>query len=94
VESQAALGRSREEVSMQIRNRAHEAARTGDSDDSQQHPTDGSRLRSVLWFGTTLVACERLGRFGYGVEIDAGYAAVTLEWLASMGLELEVVKWS
>ena len=44
--------------------------------------------------GTTLVACERLGRIGFAVEIDAGYVAVSLERLASMGLEPEVVKWS
>jgi DNA modification methylase len=44
--------------------------------------------------GTTLIACERLGRIGYGVEIDTGYVAVCLERLASMGLEPELVKWS
>ena len=44
--------------------------------------------------GTTLVACEQLGRIGFAIELDAGYAAVSLERLASMGLEPEVVKWS
>ena len=37
--------------------------------------------------GTTLVACERLGRIGFAAEIDSGYAAVTLERLAAMGLK-------
>jgi DNA modification methylase len=36
--------------------------------------------------GTTLVACEQLGRRGYAVEIDPGYVAVALERLAAMGL--------
>lgn len=40
-----------------------------------------------LGSGTTLVACERLRRRGRGMEIDAGYVAVTLERLAGMGLE-------
>jgi DNA modification methylase len=39
--------------------------------------------------GSTLVACEQLGRVGYGCEIDAGYVAVTLERLAGMGLKPE-----
>ena len=36
--------------------------------------------------GTTLVACERLGRRGRGVEIWPAYCAVTLERLSQMGL--------
>lgn len=36
--------------------------------------------------GTTLVACEQLGRAGRGIEIDPGYAAVILERLAGMDL--------
>lgn len=40
-----------------------------------------------LGSGTALVACEQLGRVGYGMEIDARYVAVTLERLAVMGLE-------
>ena len=39
-----------------------------------------------LGSGTTLVACERLGRLGRGVEIEPKYVAVTLERLAGMGL--------
>jgi len=42
--------------------------------------------------GTTLVACEQLGRVGYGVELDPGYTAVTLERLAEMGLTPARVK--
>jgi hypothetical protein len=42
--------------------------------------------------GTTLVACERIGRIGFAVELDAGYAAVCLERLASMGLAPELVQ--
>jgi len=42
--------------------------------------------------GTTLIACERLGRIGFAVEIDSGYAAVTLERLAAMGLKPALVK--
>jgi DNA modification methylase len=42
--------------------------------------------------GTLLVACEQLGRVGYGIEIDPGYVAVTLERLAGMGLKPELMK--
>jgi DNA modification methylase len=37
--------------------------------------------------GSTLVAACQLERLGYGVEIDPGYAAVTLERLAALGLK-------
>jgi DNA modification methylase len=37
--------------------------------------------------GSTLVAAHQLGRAGYGVEIDPGYVAVTLERLVALGLE-------
>jgi DNA modification methylase len=40
----------------------------------------------------TLVACERLGRVGYGVEIDPAYAAVILERLSSLNLKPELVE--
>ena len=40
-----------------------------------------------LGSGTTLVACERLGRIGCGVEISSAYVAVSLQRLADMGLE-------
>jgi len=42
--------------------------------------------------GTTLVACEGLGRVGYGVEIDPAYAAVTLERLSSLNLKPELIE--
>ncbi len=37
--------------------------------------------------GTTLVACEQLGRRGRGVEIEPKYVSVCLERLSAMGLE-------
>lgn len=37
--------------------------------------------------GTCLVACEKTGRVGYGMEIEPKYIAVTLERLEGMGLE-------
>jgi DNA modification methylase len=37
--------------------------------------------------GTTLVACEQLGRTGYGVEISPEYVAVAVQRLADLGLE-------
>ena len=42
--------------------------------------------------GTTLVACERLGRIGYGVEIDPAYAAVILERMSALNLIPELVE--
>lgn len=41
--------------------------------------------------GTTLVACEKLGRIGRGMELSPAYAAVTLERLAGLGLTPELV---
>ena len=43
-----------------------------------------------LGSGTTLVACEQLGRIGYGMEIEPKYVAVTLQRLADMGLEAQL----
>ena len=40
-----------------------------------------------LGSGTTLVACERLGRKGRGIELSPGYCAVSIQRLADMGLE-------
>jgi DNA modification methylase len=37
--------------------------------------------------GSTLVAAERTGRAGRGIEVLPKYVAVTLERLAAMGLE-------
>ena len=44
-----------------------------------------------LGSGTTIVACERLGRLGRGIEISPAYVAVSLQRLADMGLEPELV---
>ena len=40
-----------------------------------------------LGSGTVTIAAEQLGRICYGMEIEPKYIAVTLERLASMGLE-------
>ncbi len=42
--------------------------------------------------GTTLVACARLGRIGYGCDIDPNMVAVTLERLNALGLECSRVE--
>jgi site-specific DNA-methyltransferase (adenine-specific) len=41
--------------------------------------------------GTTLVAVHQLNRIGCGCEIDPGYAAVTLERLADLGLKPKLI---
>jgi len=41
--------------------------------------------------GTTLVACEKLGRRGRGIELSPGYVAVTLERLSLMGLTPKLI---
>jgi len=48
-------------------------------------------LDPFLGSGTTLVACERLGRFGRGIEVSPGYVAVSLERLHDLGLQPERV---
>jgi DNA modification methylase len=40
--------------------------------------------------GSTLLAAHQLDRIGYGVEIDPGYVAVTLERLSMLGLKPEL----
>ena len=40
-----------------------------------------------LGSGTTLVACQRLGRKGRGIELSPAYCAVAIQRLADMGLE-------
>lgn len=40
-----------------------------------------------LGSGTTLVACEQLGRQGRGMELEPKYAAVILQRMSDMGLE-------
>jgi DNA modification methylase len=42
--------------------------------------------------GSTLLAAHQLGRIGYGVEIDPGYLAVTLERLSMLGLKPELTE--
>jgi DNA modification methylase len=41
--------------------------------------------------GSTLLAAHQLGRIGYGVELDPGNFAATLERLALLGLKPELV---
>lgn len=53
----------------------------------RNHGTGGDvAFDPFLGSGTTLVACEQLGRIGVGIEIEPKYVAVTLERLAGMGL--------
>jgi DNA modification methylase len=42
--------------------------------------------------GSTVLAAHQLGRIGYGVEIDPGYVAVTLERLSMLGLKPQLVE--
>jgi DNA modification methylase len=42
--------------------------------------------------GSTILAAHQLGRIGYGVEIDPGYVAVTLERLSMLGLKPQLVE--
>jgi len=42
--------------------------------------------------GSTLLAAHQLQRIGYGVEIDPGYLAVTLERLSMLGLKPELMR--
>ena len=51
---------------------------------------EGDVYDPFLGSGTTIVACEQLGRIGYGMEIEPKYVAVTLERLSQMGLEPEL----
>jgi DNA modification methylase len=41
--------------------------------------------------GTTLLASQQLGRIGFGVELDPGYVAVTLEHLSALGLKPKLI---
>jgi len=41
--------------------------------------------------GTTLLACQQLDRIGFGVELDPGYVAVTLERLSALGLKPKII---
>lgn len=47
---------------------------------------EGDVYDPFMGTGPTLVACEQLGRRGYGMEIEPKYVAVSLERLAGMGL--------
>jgi hypothetical protein len=44
-----------------------------------------------LGSGTTLVACEQLGRVGHGVELSPAYVGVILERMVELGLEPSLV---
>jgi site-specific DNA-methyltransferase (adenine-specific) len=48
-------------------------------------------LDPFLGTAPLLVACEQLGRVGYGMEISPAYVAVSLQRLHDMGLTCEVV---
>jgi DNA modification methylase len=52
---------------------------------------EGDVCDPFLGSGTTIVACEQLGRVGYGMEIVPAYVAVSLQRLHDMGLTCEVV---
>lgn len=41
--------------------------------------------------GTTLIAAHQLNRIAYGIEIDPGYCAVTLERLSNLGLKPQLI---
>lgn len=45
-----------------------------------------------LGSGTTMVACENLGRTCYGIEIDPGYVAVTLQRMIDTFPKLDIRK--
>lgn len=47
---------------------------------------EGDVYDPFLGSGTTIVAAEQLGRAGFGMEINPGYLAASLERLAGMGL--------
>jgi DNA modification methylase len=58
---------------------------------------NSSREREVVYdpfcgSGSTLLAAHQLQRIGYGVEIDPGYLAVTLERLSMLGLKPELMQ--
>jgi hypothetical protein len=41
--------------------------------------------------GTTLLACQQLGRIGFGIELDPRYVAVILERLHALGLKPKLI---
>jgi hypothetical protein len=45
-----------------------------------------------LGSGTTIVACEQVGRVGYGMEIEPKYCSVVLQRLQDIGLEPELLR--
>lgn len=53
---------------------------------------EGDVYDPFLGSGTTMVAAEQLGRVCYGMEIEPKYVAVTLERMAAMGLEPQLVQ--
>jgi DNA modification methylase len=57
---------------------------------------NSSRAGDLVWdsflgSGTVSVAAHRLGRIGYGAEVDPANAAVCLERLADLGLEPKLI---
>jgi len=55
--------------------------------------TMGIVYEPFLGSGTTLIACERLGRRGRGIEIEAKYVAVALErWSQMTGKEPRLIQ--
>lgn len=59
----------------------------------QAHSAEGALIYDpFLGSGTTIVAAHQLNRIGYGIEIDPGYVAVTLERLSTLGLTPKLLK--
>lgn len=52
---------------------------------------NGIVLDPFLGSGTTIVACENLGRQGRGIEIEPAYVAITLQRLSDLGLKPELM---
>jgi DNA modification methylase len=52
---------------------------------------EGDVYDPFLGSGTTIVACEQIGRSGFGMEISEEYIAVTLQRLSDLGLEPRLV---
>ena len=55
-------------------------------------PTGGTVLEPFAGSGTTIVACERVGRPCVAMEQDTGHAAIILERLHRLGLAPELVR--
>ena len=53
--------------------------------------TQGDVFDPFLGSGTTMVACEQIGRMCYGIEIDPAYVAITLERMSKMDITPELI---